>query len=452
MTRVRAERSPRSEEGAAPHGRFLGRLPGLSKLLSTLALLELVAVGARYGVQVAIARLAGVTDYGQFTVALAWSTTLALAAGIGLSGVAIRYVPTYLALERYGRLKGFIRFARLVTLASSGALLLVGAVITVLTSEGSTRTVTLVGLLLIPAVGQSSLQAEVLRAAGRVIAARVIVTMLQPVAFLVLALAYRALGGSLTATGAMLCLGLAYIITLMVQATAIRLLIGARLHDQAAVHERREWSRLGLHLLAVRVSQTVLNSSDVIIVGILVGPAEAGIYGAAVKSVVLVSVVTQAVNLQVPPSVARLLAQDRHTEVEALVRRSARFAFLPSLLLALGLGIASSLVMGVFGASFEAGAAALTILAIGRLVTAWTGPVGSLLNVSGHQQIPVRVYAAAAALQVGLDFALIPSFGIDGAAVAASVAMIFWNLLLSYFVIKHMKVRLWPLAVTGARR
>jgi O-antigen/teichoic acid export membrane protein len=101
--------------------------------------------------------------------------------------------------------------------------------------------------------------------------------------------------------------------------------------------------------------------------------------------------------------------------------------------------------MGLFGPAFVEGAPALSILVLGRLVTSWTGPVGSLLNVTGHQAYSVYTYSAAALLQVALLLALVPWHGIVGAAIASTLAMVAWNVVLAILVVRKLRIRLWPL-------
>ncbi len=51
----------------------------------------------------------------------------------------------------------------------------------------------------------------------------------------------------------------------------------------------REWLRIGLQLLLVKLFQMILNLSDILLVEILVNPTAAGLYAAATKTVVLAS-------------------------------------------------------------------------------------------------------------------------------------------------------------------
>jgi O-antigen/teichoic acid export membrane protein len=70
------------------------------------------------------------------------------------------------------------------------------------------------------------------------------------------------------------------------------------------------------------------------------------------------------------------------------------------------------------------------ILAVGPLARATVGPVERLLNMVGEQRACAMVYAAAFATNIALCIVLIPLFGVAGAAVAISTAMILEAVLL----------------------
>ena len=69
------------------------------------------------------------------------------------------------------------------------------------------------------------------------------------------------------------------------------------------------------------------------------------------------------------------------------------------------------------------------------------GPVGVTLYMTGHESIANRIFTASAVLNVILNFALIPRFGIVGAAVATSISLIAWNLGLWVVVRRRLKLR-----------
>ena len=69
---------------------------------------------------------------------------------------------------------------------------------------------------------------------------------------------------------------------------------------------------------------------------------------------------------------------------------------------------------------------------LGQLVNCGVGSVGYLLLMSGHEKRLIKVQVAMAGVMIAASVALIPHWGIIGAAVAAAitnVGMNMWNLL-----------------------
>ena len=412
--------------------------------LLVVVILEMAAVAIRYALQIVLARLAGPHEYGVYTFALTWAQMLAIPAGLGISGVVIRYIPQYQAQARELTLRSLLTWSRRVTVCAGAAIAGVGAlVISVIRPEDAD--VLYLALVSTPLLALSTLFTESLRGGGRLFASRIVPTVLQPTLVIGASLAVYLMAGSLGGLGAMSAMVVATAVGVVIQGLAIRTTVGSGL--RRGYRAAREWLGLGLQLLLVKVFQMVLNLSDILLVGVLVGPTAAGFYAVASKTVVLASLFTQAVNLAVPASVSKAHHQGDVASVEAQLRWSAKLAFLPSALLAAILMVFPDLVLRAFGPEFVDASGALVILAVGRLVSSFTGPVGSVLSVTGHQRVNVWTYGLAAGLQVVLDLLLIPTFGIVGAAIANSVAVVFWNVTLYVFVIRLLPLRLWPLSL-----
>jgi O-antigen/teichoic acid export membrane protein len=85
------------------------------------------------------------------------------------------------------------------------------------------------------------------------------------------------------------------------------------------------------------------------------------------------------------------------------------------------------------------------ILALGLLARAAAGPAQNLLAVSGHQDKAAMILFATLLINGGLGLALIPRFGIEGAAIAISSAFAFEAL-----VTIALTRRYFPVAPGGA--
>jgi len=66
----------------------------------------------------------------------------------------------------------------------------------------------------------------------------------------------------------------------------------------------------------------------------------------------------------------------------------------------------------------------MLILVVGFLFRSSMGPAEFLLNMLGQQKLCAIVLATMAILNVALNFALVPTFGLLGAATATSVSLV----------------------------
>ncbi len=75
-----------------------------------------------------------------------------------------------------------------------------------------------------------------------------------------------------------------------------------------------------------------------------------------------------------------------------------------------------------------------------QLVNIALGPAGLLLNMSGHERDTARSFAWSIAANVGLNAALIPSFGMIGAATATATTFVAWRVVLWAQVRRRLRI------------
>jgi O-antigen/teichoic acid export membrane protein len=66
----------------------------------------------------------------------------------------------------------------------------------------------------------------------------------------------------------------------------------------------------------------------------------------------------------------------------------------------------------------------MCILVVGFLCRSAMGPAEYLLNMLGEQALCATVLCSAAVLSLVLNFALVPTFGLTGAATATAIALV----------------------------
>src|SRR5690606_35863506 len=88
-----------------------------------------------------------------------------------------------------------------------------------------------------------------------------------------------------------------------------------------------------------------------------------------------------------------------------------------------GLVVGHQFVLGVFGKEFTEGASIMFILLGGTLINSWTGPVGVLLNMTGHHGANARLIAGTALFNLVLNYPAILLWGANRAALVTALSV-----------------------------
>jgi O-antigen/teichoic acid export membrane protein len=115
------------------------------------------------------------------------------------------------------------------------------------------------------------------------------------------------------------------------------------------------------------------------------------------------------------------------------VRDAVHWTFWPSLAAAVALLALGAPLLWLFGPQFVQGYPVMLILVVGFLFRSSMGPAEFLLNMLGQQRLCAAVLMTTALLNIGLNFALVPAFGLPGAATATSISLVV-AALLNYLV------------------
>lgn len=168
---------------------------------------------------------------------------------------------------------------------------------------------------------------------------------------------------------------------------------------------------------------------DLLILGHYRSLEEVGIYAAASRAVIVGTFALQAMRLAIAPQIAGLLARDDRGGAQRVYQTATWWLMVASWPLFLTFAIFGPTLLGVFGAGFSGGERALLILSLAMLVNLGTGNVTVVLLMGGKSSWNLLNTAIALALNLGLNVALIPRFGMEGAAVAWAVSIVVDNVL-----------------------
>lgn len=162
---------------------------------------------------------------------------------------------------------------------------------------------------------------------------------------------------------------------------------------------------------------------DILVIEGLRGPQEAGLYASAVAVVSAVHLLPRALyRIYLAPQFHRWAAHDRD-RLRVVHERGSRRMLQLGLVAGVAVAAAGPLVIRAgFGTEFDGAVGALLILSLSIPIRFWSASAGLVMSTRSTVRRRLPAQAATAALNVALNIALIPTFGIEGAAVATVIS------------------------------
>jgi O-antigen/teichoic acid export membrane protein len=404
--------------------------------------IRIVSAAIAFVSQVMMARWMGSFEYGIFV--LVWVTMIIVGnlAGFGFHTSVIRFIPEYRERGLTAELRGILLASRLFVLAASTLLAGLGALGIWLFSpwiEDFYIAPFALGVILMPMIALSDLLQGMARSYSWALAALSPTYIVRPVLILVFMAAALLAGAAPDARTAILAAIAATYATTLAQLIGVTARIDRKVEAGPTVVHFSHWFAVSLPIFLVEGFFFVLTNADVLMVGAYLRPDEVAVYFATVKTLALVHFVYFAVKAGVAPRYAQF-THGEPDRLAAFARETVSWTFWPSLAMALLVLLLGKPMLMLFGPEFDAGYPILFLLVLGVVSRAAVGPCESLLTMSGNQNICAAVYAMALALNIGLNLAFIPLFGLWGAAIAVTLAMIFEATALSLTVWRKLGI------------
>jgi O-antigen/teichoic acid export membrane protein len=205
-------------------------------------------------------------------------------------------------------------------------------------------------------------------------------------------------------------------------------------------YDNKLWIKVSLPLLFVSSMQLVSGYSDTLMLGILSSYADSGIYSVAVRVASFCGFSLLAINMILAPVISELFFSNKHHELQRAVTLTTRAASLISLLICCVLIYYGKSLLAYFGDGFDKAYLPLLILLPGQFLNVCCGSVGLLLSLTGHQLSTAKILLGSSLLNVLLNFILIPHYGMVGAALANTLAVCSWNIVMTYTVSRKLGI------------
>jgi O-antigen/teichoic acid export membrane protein len=185
---------------------------------------------------------------------------------------------------------------------------------------------------------------------------------------------------------------------------------------------------------AARIAQVLTQRLGVLFIAAIGTQEDAGGYGTVSRCMIAGVFVATAVQQMVQPRLRKLIVRGELGAVKEMYGASTTWVVLTTWPAYLAMAIYAPLVLRAFGDDVVRGSTALTVLSLAMLVASACGLVEVVLLMVGRSWLSTANVLVALATTVALSFILIPPFGVTGAAISWSAAILITNVVPLYQV------------------
>lgn len=396
-----------------------------------------------FAAQLTMTWLSSPTALGSYFLLVGVTNVAAITGSLGLGPAAVRFVPSFVAQQRRDLQAGYVyttlKMAVAVTLLVSGTAFLV-AVILPHELTHDLRVGLFLFAILLPLTSLQLVSLDLLRAFGLPLQAQTVTSLLPP--FLVI-------GGAITASqfgqlsfnvmGSIACVSAAS--TALVQLVSLRRSISRKLFGVAPQSATLDWMRTSLPIMASSLAYITVGTADWLVVASLTGVAQSAIYRVALYLLSIQGVVDATFYGAVGPIISRIYHQQGKNDYQAFIRKVNGVQMAATFTVFLVLFGAAGSILQIYGRDFVAGATSLQILVATWLLRNSLGPQEMLLNLARHERVVTTVNVFAVILSVVFSLAIVPRYGITGAAIAHAIAWGSTGVLLHGIVVRKLGLR-----------
>ncbi|MFH0756466.1 MAG: polysaccharide biosynthesis C-terminal domain-containing protein [Bacteroidota bacterium] len=179
---------------------------------------------------------------------------------------------------------------------------------------------------------------------------------------------------------------------------------------------------------------------DSIMIGNLLGLDQLAYYSIPVFLISTLAIPEKALAQISLPVISSLHSADDFRGIETMYKKVSVNQFVLGSIIFLLIWVNISLLMEILGEKFGNTAWAFFFLGIGKLIDLLTSANGQILNISDKYRYNLILQILLMVLAVGLNFILIPTLGLNGAALATAISIIVYNVLKTVLIYRWYRI------------
>lgn len=413
---------------------------------------KIAGTGIAFVTQMVFVRLLGAESFGHYVYTITWLNILALICTLGFDSASTRFIPLYNAKKEWGAMIGFLRFSnRIVLIASVIVSIFFAVVVWIIKKRLSPELLHTfwVACAILPVMSALQLREGRLRSLKKATVAEAPRLLLIPLIIITgILAAFFWFGLRAHASTVMII----YMVASAIAVITVSLLFQRTLPEGVLIAEissnARQWVSVAWAMAFISGFGLLISQTSTIMIGVLVGTTEAGMYAVASGIAGFMAFISGAVNYIFAPIVADIHANKMHGDLQRITRFSAMITFYASLLMAVVLLILGHDILALVDKSFTTVYPVFAILIAGYLLSAITSPVDiALLNMTGNHVILVKIMSIGAIFNIISNTVLIQIYGLTGGAIATVASFVFGNILTKFIVWRKFRIMAMALPV-----
>jgi O-antigen/teichoic acid export membrane protein len=414
----------------------------------------------------ALTNLLGKEHFGVYSFAMAWLLLLITPTLFGMDRLLVRNVAAYRKEKNWASLRGLLLFAPRLTGALSVIVMGIALAAAWLTYDLTGRPALLkadhadlaetalytllITMLLLPIWTLLLQQQSAMQGLQHIIVSQFPEQVLHPILFLIaIGGVYLIAGKFESAQWAMLLRTITAVIALVASFSLLRRAIPKMIHQVEPVIDARLWLASALPFAISRGLVNLDQQLDVLMLGVLDSTEAVSFYAVSQRGVQFISLLLISVNVALAPQIVNLYADGKRAQLQRLLAHSARLVLAVSIPIAVAFIVGGKFFLLIFGKEYTAAHMTLIVLSFGQIINIATGSVVLLLMMTQRERQAMYGLVLMVALHITLNAILIPTLGVEGAAVAGAVSIGFGNFFMLWVVMHEMQIN--PTALGDVR-
>jgi O-antigen/teichoic acid export membrane protein len=432
---------PGGDSGASLRSRLINGGLGVGAL-------KVLSLVLGLSVSIVLARSLGPAGFGQYSFVLSIVLVSAIPLDHGVRHLTTRETARFSHGQHWGLLLGlYKRLHQWILVGGVGAAAFVASI----AMNGATWriddrwTLLCVGAVALPMLGLTGLRAAFLRGLGHIVEAQIPEFAVRRSVQLLMAISLTRFNllNPLAAVGS-------YVVAVAVDFLVCTVLLRRRWPSHIRLFppklESRAWMRAWIALTMIELTGALNGEIGILMLGLWGTDEQVAALRVAGRGAELVAMSLAVVTIVIGPYIARAYRDDDRLKLQKLYRRSAQIGLVIAIPIAFPLIVFGEyLIPFVFGEGYGVSTAnALALLAGAQLINVGFGALAIVLVMTGFERDTLVAQSMGLVVNmVGCVF-LIPIAGVEGAALAASSAIVAWNVLLAVSVYRRLKLRPGP--------